>query len=488
MFSSFFITKKGQEYLAQLGAGKRLVFTHGQFGDGVLDASADQTDRTALVHPLGNMPIEKQHVSANTVTTTVQFSNRVDGVVLAAFSFMEVGLFAKLKNADGTDDTNSPEALVCYSNALTSEQADYIPNVLTEFKLNFPCIVSNAQNVGAVIDSSLAYVSQKEFEERTGAIPGFSMVDLGNVGSFNTVEEALEVISYQGRDIGFYYYEWYKNNASRRVEGYMFVYGHDAPTGSYHTQLVFDGLDRKLLKRDVVLDDSTMLYRSPFTEIGDIADGSVSKDKLAEDVVAILNNVEPDGVLIEQPEIEDHTDDEGPYMIHDVNLSIEFYEGTLYTIQTDIDVVEGHEFAIVSHLHGRYSTESGNWTKGTRITFELVNDTGDDFSGTINIISVTPPEEVVAKMADINKLIPQYIPYTISASGWHGSSAPYIYTITGYDGKAVNVYEDGALATAEQLEALAAANIKGSPTSEANILYAFGEKPTIDIPVALGVC
>lgn len=95
--------------------------------------------------------------------------------------------------------------------------------------------------------------------------------------------------------------------------------------------------------------------------------------------------------------------------------------------------------------------------------------------------------EELTRLIDAKANKPDYVSYIITANGWTGDTAPYTYTISGYDGKQVNVYEDGALTTAEQLEALAAANIKGSPTSEANILYAFGKKPTIDIHVALGV-
>lgn len=82
-----------------------------------------------------------------------------------------------------------------------------------------------------------------------------------------------------------------------------------------------------------------------------------------------------------------------------------------------------------------------------------------------------------------------YTAYTLLASKWQGDTAPYTYLIDDeeYVGKEVNVYEDGALITAEQLDVLASANIKGSPTSSENILYAFGDKPTIDLPVALGV-
>lgn len=79
---------------------------------------------------------------------------------------------------------------------------------------------------------------------------------------------------------------------------------------------------------------------------------------------------------------------------------------------------------------------------------------------------------------------PTYVKATLLSSGWTGSTAPYTYTLTGYDGKNVEVVEDVSM-TMEQLEAIEAAKIKSDPSRAENILYAFGEKPTIDVPVLL---
>ena len=79
---------------------------------------------------------------------------------------------------------------------------------------------------------------------------------------------------------------------------------------------------------------------------------------------------------------------------------------------------------------------------------------------------------------------PEIVQLTLSKSAWQGSAAPYTYTIPGYDGKTVEVVEDVSM-TMEQLEAIENAKIKSDPRSAANILYAFGEKPTIDVPVLL---
>jgi hypothetical protein len=76
--------------------------------------------------------------------------------------------------------------------------------------------------------------------------------------------------------------------------------------------------------------------------------------------------------------------------------------------------------------------------------------------------------------------------YNILATGWVGDTAPYTYTVTGYDGKTVEVLEDVTM-TLDQLDAIESAKIKSNPMSDENILYAFGEKPTIDLPVLLRV-
>lgn len=75
---------------------------------------------------------------------------------------------------------------------------------------------------------------------------------------------------------------------------------------------------------------------------------------------------------------------------------------------------------------------------------------------------------------------------TLFAAGWVGNSAPYTYTITGYNGKTVEVLEDVTMSM-EQLEAIENAKIKSNPMIDENILYAFGSKPSIDLPVILRV-
>lgn len=79
---------------------------------------------------------------------------------------------------------------------------------------------------------------------------------------------------------------------------------------------------------------------------------------------------------------------------------------------------------------------------------------------------------------------PQCVSYTLLASGWVGTTAPYTYTITGYDNNTVEVVEDVSM-TSSQLAVIENAKIKSNPSVDENILYAFGAKPTVDVPVLL---
>ena len=91
---------------------------------------------------------------------------------------------------------------------------------------------------------------------------------------------------------------------------------------------------------------------------------------------------------------------------------------------------------------------------------------------------------------------PQYTPpaptpissvtVTLNASSWTGSAAPYSITVT-VNGVTANSYQTikpTTTVTATQLEALQKANIQdGGQAANSITLKAFGEKPTINLPV-----
>lgn len=75
---------------------------------------------------------------------------------------------------------------------------------------------------------------------------------------------------------------------------------------------------------------------------------------------------------------------------------------------------------------------------------------------------------------------------TLLASSWIGDTAPYYITITVEEATATNNIEILPAATLiqEQYEAMSSAGITGADQAEGSVtLKAFGEKPTIDLPI-----
>jgi len=157
----FYPTKAGIEYAALTTQGKIIEFTKGKFGDGVR-STENITELTDLIHPLGELPISKKSVKNSTIITTTQFSNRVGGSILPTFYLMEIGLFAKVVNADGTDDDEHPETLIGY--AFDGHGDKIIGTSLSEFIINIPLTVADVNNVTVDIDS-LVYPTLKQFED-----------------------------------------------------------------------------------------------------------------------------------------------------------------------------------------------------------------------------------------------------------------------------------------------------------------------------------
>lgn len=166
MFTGFYTTDKGHNYIARALAGKSLVLTKSQYGNGELPEGAVITSMTQLVAPLADMQISKKNALGNSMTTTTQFSNRVNGIILDPFYFMEAGIFGKVMNEDGTADEDAPETLLFYANALTKEKADYIPGTLTEFLINWPIAISESANVTVEINESLVYLTLEDLNKR----------------------------------------------------------------------------------------------------------------------------------------------------------------------------------------------------------------------------------------------------------------------------------------------------------------------------------
>lgn len=105
----------------------------------------------------------------------------------------------------------------------------------------------------------------------------------------------------------------------------------------------------------------------------------------------------------------------------------------------------------------------------------------------INAIVMGDNDNMKTLVNSVNAIAyPTYTKSTLYAAGWVGDTAPYTYTLTGYNDKTVEVLEDVTMST-DQLDVIESAKIKSDPSDTRNILYAFGDKPSIDLPVLLKV-
>lgn len=167
MITTFYVTHKGANYITRAMTDRALVFTRGEFGNGLPPGSP--LTMTALTSPLGPLQISKKSAEGNSLIITTQFSNKVNGQILPGFKLTEVGLYGKLQTYDGQDDPENPETLLFYG-WTTEDKADYIDTVLTEFLLNFPLTTSGTEKIEVLIDSSMVYPTWEEFDEKLSQI------------------------------------------------------------------------------------------------------------------------------------------------------------------------------------------------------------------------------------------------------------------------------------------------------------------------------
>lgn len=169
MFNGFYITEKGREYIARSMSDRALVFTRGEFGNGVLEEGESPQTATKLKSSLSDLPISKKTSTLSTTTITTQFSNLKNGSLLPAFHLTEAGLYGKLKDLSGRDDDENPEELLLYA-YVPVDQSDYIQQKLTEFIINWPIGVSQTASVSILIDDSLVYPTLDDYTKKIAQI------------------------------------------------------------------------------------------------------------------------------------------------------------------------------------------------------------------------------------------------------------------------------------------------------------------------------
>lgn len=178
-FNNIILTDKGLNLIAKTEAGKTLIFTKAELGDGDLLVTDNVKTFTDIKSVKLTLPFDKVSLDKNG-QCTVRFT--VDNTTLdAGFFAKEVGIFAKA----GTD---GKEYLYAYSNA--GNFCDYVPDKSTPtskeiFKITL--VTGNTANVTAVLDKNIDYYTLDQAEDMVAD----TKKDLADVAK-NTAKEAIQ--------------------------------------------------------------------------------------------------------------------------------------------------------------------------------------------------------------------------------------------------------------------------------------------------------
>lgn len=178
-FNNIILTDKGLNLIAETEAGKTLIFTKAELGDGDLLVTDNVQTFTDIKSVKLTLPFDKVSLDKNG-QCTVRFT--VDNTTLdAGFFAKEVGIFAKA-GMDGK------EYLYAYSNA--GNFCDYVPDKSTPtskeiFKITL--VTGNTANVTAVLDKNIDYYTLDQAEDMVAD----TKKDLADVAK-NTAKEAIQ--------------------------------------------------------------------------------------------------------------------------------------------------------------------------------------------------------------------------------------------------------------------------------------------------------
>lgn len=151
---SMVLTAAGAELLAKGVAGKTMQFTAIAVGDGTFSGSP--VDATALQSEVKRLPIQRMTRRKNTVSLRATLEA---GTVKSGFIWTELGVFA-------TDPDTQGDVLYMYGYA--GAESDAVPAAneptIIEKIINVTAIVASAENVTAIIDTSLVYLTQADLD------------------------------------------------------------------------------------------------------------------------------------------------------------------------------------------------------------------------------------------------------------------------------------------------------------------------------------
>ncbi len=150
-YSNIKLTQKGLDMAINADKSKKLIYTHIGIGDGKLADSEDVLTLTDMKSRKIFADISDiNNDSKNQVTLETIVSNKV---VTQGFYAREIGIYAKLGESGA-------EVLYAYANA--GDEADYMPSKeqpIDELKLKITLIVGNVDNVAAIVNSSIIFIT-----------------------------------------------------------------------------------------------------------------------------------------------------------------------------------------------------------------------------------------------------------------------------------------------------------------------------------------
>lgn len=145
------LTQKGLDMAINADKSKKLIYTHIGIGDGRLANNEDILNLTAMKSRKIYADISDiNNDTNNQVTLETIVSNKV---VTQGFYAREIGIYAKLGET-------GQEVLYGYANA--GDNCDYMPDKtqpIDELKLRITLIVGNVDNVTAIVNSSIIFIT-----------------------------------------------------------------------------------------------------------------------------------------------------------------------------------------------------------------------------------------------------------------------------------------------------------------------------------------
>lgn len=150
-YSNIKLTQKGLDIAINADKSKKLIYTHIGIGNGKLANNEDVLTLTAMKSRKIYADISDiNNDTNNQVTLETVISNKV---VNEGFYAREIGIYAKLGET-------GQEVLYGYANA--GDEADYMPSKeqpIDELKLRITLIVGNVDNVTAIVNSSIIFIT-----------------------------------------------------------------------------------------------------------------------------------------------------------------------------------------------------------------------------------------------------------------------------------------------------------------------------------------